>query len=242
MRLLVINPNTSKEMTESIRKTIDRCKDKRADVSVVMSDFGAPSLESFYDYHLASFGCFRLLKDRDKEYDGILIACFGDPGLYALKEISESTVIGMAEASIAMSTLMGQKFGLLVASEKAVPMMKDMVHQYSFDDRLASIETIGLNVLQLEADRALSIQKLTEAGKKSIDHGADVLILGCAGMTGFKNEIEKSLGVPVIDPLECGYKVLEMMVQSNFPISKKGLYKAPYEKEILKSELLMNEV
>ena len=57
-------------------------------------------------------------------------------------------------------------------------------------------------------------------------------------MTGMKEEVEKILGVPVIDPVECGYKVLEMMVKSKFPISKIGLYMTPYEKEIIKPELL----
>lgn len=237
-RVLVINPNTSVEMTEDIRKTLDRIKETDVEITVTKPDFGARSLESFYDYSLASFGCIRLVNKIGKNYDGILLACFGDPGLYAMKEIYEYPVIGIAEASMAMSTLMGQKFSLLVASDKAVPMMADMVNQYGLNSRLASIEPLGMNVLELEKNRQESIEQLIVVGKRAIEKGAEVLILGCAGMTGMKEDIQAALGVPIIDPVEYGYKVLEMMVKNNFSISKIGLYGKPYEKEIVKSELL----
>lgn len=241
MKVLVLNPNTSEEMTKDIASTINNIKHDQVEVDVKNPDFGPRSLESFYDYQLASFGCLRLIKETGNEYDGILLACFGDPGLYALKESVDYPVIGIAEASMAMSILMGQKFSLLVASEKAVPMMKDMVNQYSLNARLASIETIELNVLELEKQREKSIQKLVETGKKAVEQGAEVLILGCAGMTSMKQEVEELVKVPVIDPIEYGYKTLEMMVKNQFPISKIGLYQEPYKKEIVKSELLFKE-
>ena len=158
-----------------------------------------------------------------------------------MKEICDYPVIGIAEASIAMSTLMGQKFSLLVASDKAVPMMKDMVNQYGLNTRLASIEPLGVNVLDLEKNRQESIKQLIAVGKGAIEKGAEVLILGCAGMTGMKEDVQDTLGVPVIDPVEYGYKVLEMMMRNNFPVSKIGLYMRPYEKVIVKPELLINK-
>lgn len=237
-KLLIINPNTSVEMTEDVRITVEKIKDSDVEVTITKPDFGARSLESFYDYTMAAFGCFRLIKKSGKDYDGILIACFGDPGLYAMKEICDYPVIGIAESSMAMSLLMGQKFSLLVASDKAVPMMLDMVNQYGLTSRLASIEPLGINVLDVEKNKEESIKQLAAVGKKAVDKGAEVLILGCAGMTGMKEGIEEILGVPVIDPVECGYKVLEMMVKNNFPVSKIGLYMTPYEKEMVKPELL----
>lgn len=237
-RLLIINPNTSIEMTEDIRVTVDKIKDKDVEVTVTKPDFGARSLESFYDYYLAGFGMFRLMEKVRNDYDGILVACFGDPGLYAMKEIVDYPVVGIAEASMAISLLMGQRFSLLVASTKAVPMMKDMANQYGLTSRLASIESLGINVLDVEENKEKSIRQLAAVGKNAIDKGAEVLILGCAGMTGMKEGVEEILHVPVIDPVECGYKVLEMMVKNNFSVSKIGLYMQPYEKEIVKKELL----
>ena len=99
-------------------------------------------------------------------------------------------------------------------------------------------EPLGINVLDVEKNKEESIRQLAAVGKKAVDKGAEVLILGCAGMTGMKEGIEEILGVPVIDPVECGYKVLEMMVKNNFPVSKIGLYMTPYEKEMVNPELL----
>lgn len=240
-KILIINPNTSPEMTNDIRSTIEHIKDENIDTVTICPDFGSPSLEYFYDYNLASFAVIRLLNKLNKSgqhFDGILISCFGDPGLYAIKEISNVPVIGIAEASMAVSLLMGQKFSLLVASKKAVPMMKDMVNQYGLTSRLASIESMNANVLDVEQDKQKFINKSILIGEKAIAKGAEVLILGCAGMTNMQTKIKEALNIPVIDPVVYGYKTLEMMVENNFPISKIGLYKTPYSKKILKENLL----
>lgn len=124
MNLLVVNPNTSEAMTEDIRDTVERVRSPDTTVTVTSLDFGPESLESFYDYTLASFGLCRLLEKEKDTYDGVLIACYGDPGLYAAKEICDCPVLGIAETSIALSLLMGGRFSILAASEKAVPMME----------------------------------------------------------------------------------------------------------------------
>lgn len=239
-KLLIINPNTSKDMTIDIEKTINKCKSKSIDASVKKPDFGPESLESFYDYSLATFGTIKLIEKEKENYDGILIACFGDPGLYAIKEMINYPVIGIAEASISISNLLGQKFAILVALDKAVSLMKDMVRQYGMEDRCATIEPLNISVLDIEKNKEQSIQKLIDVSKIAIEKGAEVLILGCAGMTGMQKEIEKTLNIPVIDPVECGYKVLEMMVLSGFNVSKKGLYMTPPKKQIEKSNLLFD--
>ncbi len=239
-KLLIINPNTSYEMTKDIEITVNKYKSKDVEVIVKKPDFGPQSLESFYDYTLAAFGCIRMLEKEKNNYDGILLACFGDPGLYAVKEMLDYPAIGIAEASITMANLMGQKFGLLVALDKAKALMTDMVGQYGMKDRCAAIEPLNISVLDVEKNKKESIEKLITVGKIAIKKGADVLILGCAGMTGMKEEVEKALNVPVIDPVECGYKVLEMMVKGEFKISKKALYMTPPEKNIEKSELLFD--
>ena len=83
MNLLIVNPNTSEAMTEDIRRTVEQAKSPDVSVTVTGPDFGPEALESFYDYTLAAFGLCRLLEQKTEQYDGVLIACYGDPGLYA---------------------------------------------------------------------------------------------------------------------------------------------------------------
>lgn len=238
-KILAFNPNTCVEMTEGIEETINKIKLPGFDVTVTSPDFGARSLESFYDYSLASFAMLRYLEmHQEEKYDGILVACFGDPGLYAVKEVCDGLVVGIAEATMASSLLLGQRFSILVASEKAVPMMYDMVGQYGLRDRLASIEPIGISVLDVEHDKEKAIEALTRVGRQAVEKGAEVLLLGCAGMTGMKEPIYQELGVPVLDPVEIGYKQLELLLSLGTPKSIAGLYQAPAPKEIVKRELL----
>ncbi|MEL7610763.1 MAG: aspartate/glutamate racemase family protein [Bacillota bacterium] len=237
MKLLIVNPNTSVEMTQGIREAVREALGPGSDFDVVQPDFGPESLESYYDYNLAAFGVSRLLK-KARDYDGVLIACYGDPGLYGFKEICSCPVLGIAEASISLSLLMGYKFGILAASNKAVPMMRNMVAQYGLSDRFAGIWPLDMSVLDVEANKDEALTRLIETGKAAVDAGAEVLILGCAGMTGLKLPVEEALGVPIIDPLECGCKILEMMAGCGYSVSKKGLYATPMPKSIARKDLL----
>lgn len=238
MNLLVVNPNTSDAMTEDIRKTVERVRSPDTLVTVTALDFGPESLESFYDYTLSGFGLCRLMEQKRELYDGILIACYGDPGLYAAKEICNCPVLGIAETSIAMSCLLGSHFSILAASEKAVPMMENMISQYGMDSRSAGVFPLNMSVLDAEANREKTIERLIEAGERAVLSGAEVLILGCAGMTGFGAPVSQALKIPVLDPVELSFLTLEMMCRGGFRTSKTGLYKTP-EKKNIKNKMLL---
>lgn len=233
-RFLVVNPNTSDEMTRAIEKTIMSSITSGNEADVIRAETGPKSLETFYEYGLATIGVITTLKKIDiRQYDGMLLACFGDPGLYALKEIIPVPVVGIAEASISMSLLLGSSFAILVALEKAVPMMKNMVQQYGLTDRMAGVFPLGIPVLDLEEDESKTIEVLIKVGQKAKNQGAEVLLLGCAGMTGFSDKIEKELGVAVIDPVKTGFKMLECLVESGLKVSRTGLYMPLDNKEII---------
>jgi len=129
-----------------------------------------------------------------------------------------------------------------VASEKAVPMMEDMVNQYGLRNRLSSIETIGIKVLETEENKVKSIKKLESVDRIAIEKGAEVLILSCAGMTGLRDSLESVLNVPIIDPVVVGYKMLESLLEVNLKISKIGMYNEPYSKEILNKHYINMEI
>lgn len=230
--ILVINPNTSLEMTKSIRRAIKGGENDRFDITVKSVDFGPESLESFYDYNLAVIGLYKSLLNKKLDYDGVLLACFGDPGLYSLKEKLTVPVIGIAEASLSLSLLLGQSFSILTALPKAVPMMKDMVQQYGLRQRCQSIKSLNLSVLDVEKNKDEAINRIIKVGNEALKEGAEVLVLGCAGMTGIKKEIVEELDVPVIDPIMAGLELLKSVLKTGFFISKKGLYKTPPVKNI----------
>lgn len=159
-------------------------------------------------------------------YDGILLACFGDPGLYALKERAGIPVIGIAEASMSLALLLGFKFSIIAAVAKAKAMMENLVLSYGLSARLASVEALDLGITTFMNQEHLLKEAVLEGGRQAVRQGAEVLLLGCAGMTVLDAEVERELGVPVIDPVKAGVYMLRGIIDGGFPIARNGLYKS----------------
>jgi len=227
MKILVINPNTSKRMTEEIRKTAEMVKNPGTELIVTCPKKGPESLESYYEESIATMESLNIIESMQERIDAVVLACYGDPGLYAMKEILKVPVVGIAEASMVMATILGQKFSILVALDKSVSMMENLVLRHGFKDRLSSIRSVEMPVLDLEAKPEETTKKLTEAGKRAIQDGAETIILGCAGLTGFDLKLQKELGIPVIDPVKAGVKLAEALSFMGLTISKRGLYSYP---------------
>lgn len=223
---LVINPNTSWDMTEGIRITAERVFQSPWKFTVVNAPAGPESLESWRDYQLAGAAVMPLLEE-NRGVDGIVLGCFGDPGLYALKEISPVPVIGIAEASISMALLLGGKFGILAAMTRAVTLMDSMVHTYGLDDRYAGTVPLDMRVLNLEEDHQGTLAVLERASLELVKRGADVLLLGCAGLTGFTADLTQRVPVALIDPVEAGCRMLKTTVEMGLNTSHLGLYRRP---------------
>ena len=110
----------------------------------------------------------------------------------------------------------------------AAPIFEELVTRVGLDSKCASIRTTRLSVLDLEKDPGITLRILTEAARTAIaEDGAEVIILGCAGMAGYAKELEKELGVPVLDPNTVALKVAEMMVDLQLKPSAIALYAPP---------------
>lgn len=225
-RVLVINPNTSSDMTRSIKRSVTNLSND-IEITVVNPSNGPESLESFYDYQISAYEIIKLLQKRKTDYDGVLISCFGDPGLYAIKELLKCPVVGIAEASLSLSLLLGKKFSVIAALKKSVPMMEDMICQYGLSIRCSGVDSVNMNVLEIEYDKNKTIDRFIQVGEECIKKGAEVIILGCASMIGLKEKMEESLNVPVIDPVEAGVRTLIMIIESGLYTSKAGLFMSP---------------
>jgi allantoin racemase len=225
-KALVINPNTSPSMTAEIEETARRIFGAQVDCRVVCAPAGPESLESWTDYHLAAVSILPLLETHP-DVDGVVLACFGDPGLFMLKESLDAPVVGIAEASMSLALLLGSKFGILAGMERAVELMDSMVQTYGLNARYAGTEPLNLRVLAFDRDRAETLAALETASRKLRSRGADVLLLGCAGLTAFVDELQERVSMPVIDPVAAGCRVLQTIWESRLTTSHAGLYARP---------------
>lgn len=247
MKILVINPNTSREMTLGIDKMAKKYARPDTEVVTVCSRKGPRTIESSYEESLVAEGVLeRVIEGNKQKFDAIVIACYGDPHLHSAKEISDVPVFGIAESSMHLACLLGYKFSIVTVLETARPIFEELVKRVGLEDKCASIRTTALSVADLEKDPSVTLKVLTEAASLAIrQDGAEVICLGCAGMAGLDKSMELSLGVPVLDGVVCAVKIAEITYEYKLRQSKIKAYKKPEPKEFVglkQFELTRNEL
>lgn len=199
-RILVINPNSSANVTASMDRGLDPVREvaSMAIESVTLAE-GPPGIET--QEHIESVVLPLAALIRREVADAYVIACFSDPGIALAREISRRPVLGIAESSFQMALGLGYRFGIIAIRGMSIPRHKRYVRQLGLESRLAGDRAIDVGVTELEG--AAVIDRVVEVGRQLRDEdGADVLILGCAGMGHWRAAAEDALGMPVVDPTQ----------------------------------------
>lgn len=203
MTIHVINPNSSIHVTDGIDRAIDPMRAASpVPIACHTLDEGPPGIET--QAHVDGVVAPLLARAATLEEDAsaFVIACYSDPGLAAMREQSMRPVIGIAEASILTAMTLGQRFGILSILSRSIPRHMRYIGAMGVMERLAGDRPLELGVAELaQEDRTFA--RLKEVGTALRDgDGADVLILGCAGMTAFRAALEDALDVPVVEPCQ----------------------------------------
>ena len=200
-RIVVINPNSSVNVTEGIDAAMAplRFSDgPRIDCQTLKE--GPPGIETQRHVDSVVGPLCDLIEREDNRADAFVIACFSDPGLHSARETTNRPVLGISESSITTALTLGETFGIIAILPNSVTRHRRYIRQMGLERRLAGDRPIGIGVTGLSAEDGVE-SRMTEIGRQLIDEdGADTLILGCAGMAQYRQNLEHSLGVPVIDP------------------------------------------
>ena len=228
MKILLINPNSSEEMTADLRKTASYAENEQVSIDVVCMPNAPHVLESFSDYTEAGAEVVKYLRKLNESgtfpYDGVVLACMGDPCIFGIKEVCPVPLVGIAESAIALALLTGYKFTIVAASSKAKPMMDSMVLQYGLTERMASVEALNQPIDAFMADPDILRDGIRRISSVAKEKGAEVLLLGCAGMTMITDEMDQLSELPVIDPVIAGIEEIQAILRGGFKISRAGLY------------------
>ena len=202
VRITVINPNSSDTVTQSIDKALDPLRWTGGPVIDCLTlREGPPGIETQCHVDGVISPLSDLIRAEDATTSAFVIACFSDPGLHSAREITSSAVFGIAESAYSMALNLGEKFGVIAILPGSVIRQQRYIRQIGLSQRYAASLALNTGVSGLEGDSAGD--QLVAAGRVLIDtHGADVLILGCAGMARFRERIATELNVPVIDPCQ----------------------------------------
>jgi len=218
-RILIINPNSSAEMTEAIHKNALAFAGEDMEILTVPTPGTPPFIATYEDHAMAAPGMVRLLRENEDSFDAFVIACHGDPNIDLMKEITTKPVVGIAEASMKIATMLGHSFSVIAPVERTVPNKKALIEKYGLTRDAASVRPASIEEGSDEAERLIA------AGRRAIEEdGAEVLVLGCAGFAGIDKRMEKELGVPVLDGVICALVIASGLVKYGVSISKKRRY------------------
>jgi allantoin racemase len=235
MRILFVNPNTTEGFTVKIQDTIDHYASPST-IAIARNPVAGPSsIQCVYDELLSSAPTLELVIPLLDSFDGFVIACFSDhPVVYALREITNKPVLGIAEASVYFASMLGRKFSIVTTNEAWEPLLGDAVRHYGLDERCASVRSTRLPVLALEhSSPEETYQIILQTARTAVEQDdAEVICLGCAGMSGFDKRLESDLQIPVVDGVVAALKIMEGLTGYQLKTSKKRVYMYPSRTEL----------
>ena len=232
MKLNVINPNTSASMTALIGAAARAVAAPGTLIDAVQPTFGAPSIEGHHDDVWAAAGVAEQVRAGELAgADAHIIACFGDPGLHAARELASGPVIGIAEAAFHAATLLATGFSVVTTLTRTCVIAEHLVLQYGFERRCRGIHGTDIAVLELDDPASNAYARILECAQQALarDHSG-AIVLGCAGMADLCHRLQQQLGVPVIDGVAVAVKLAEGLVSLGLRTSKRGDYAAPLVK------------
>lgn len=232
MRIKIINPNTTWSMTEKIGACARAVARPGTEILAVSPAMGPVSIESHYDEALAVPGLLQEIAVGESEgCDGYVIACFGDPGLKAARELARGPVVGIAEAAMHLASLVGTRFSVVTTLQRTVGQAWHLAEAYGMQRFCANVRACELPVLELEEPGSRARERILDECRRALDEdGSDTIVLGCAGMTDLCAHIGQVLGVPVIDGVAAGTQLVESLVALGLRTSKRGELAHPLPK------------
>ena len=237
MKIRVINPNTSAAMTAKIGAAARAVAAAGTAIEAVNPSFGPASIEGHHDDVWAAAGVTEQVREGEagmgqNRADAYVIACFGDPGLHAARELARGPVIGIAEAAFHAATLVATGFSVVTTLTRTCVIAEHLVLQYGFERRCRGIHGTDIAVLELEDPASNAFDRILACAQDALVRDrSGAIVLGCAGMADLCHMLQQRLGVPVIDGVGAAVKLAEGLVSLGLSTSKRGDYATPLVKD-----------
>jgi len=234
MRLLVVNPNTSNAMTQAIAQAAQAAASAGTRIVAVQPSFGPRWIEGHYDEVFAAAGVAEQVRSvRDGEaIDGVIVACFGDPGVDAAREACGVPVLGTAEAAFHAASFVATGFSVVTTLTRTCVIAERLLQRYGFERQCRGVHGTDIPVLALEACGEDTVATIEACARDALQRDrSGAIVLGCAGMAGLARTLQKRLGVPVVDGVAAAVRLAEALAGLGLTTSKRGDYATPLDKE-----------
>ncbi|HJS78136.1 MAG TPA: aspartate/glutamate racemase family protein [Burkholderiales bacterium] len=202
-RILVINPNSTEAVTRGIDQAVEPLRMPGGPaIDCVTLKEGPPGIETQQHVDSVVSPLLNLVREKEGEYAAFVIACYSDPGLHSVREATKKPVLGISECGILTALTLGHRFGVIAILKQSIPRHLRYVGALGVTERLAGELPVDLGVTEL-SDEGKTFGRMVEVGKALRErHGADVVVMGCAGMARYRQPLQDEIGIPVVEPTQ----------------------------------------
>ncbi|GAB2647420.1 aspartate/glutamate racemase family protein [Saccharopolyspora gloriosae] len=233
MRILVVNVNTTATITESIGEQAAGVAAPGTEIVPLTPSFGAESVEGNYESYLAAVAVMEAVRAYPEPFDAVIQAGYGEHGREGLQELLDVPVVDITEAAASTAQFVGRSYSVVTSLDRTVPLIEDRLSAAGLSDRCASVRASGMAVLDLDRDPAAAVDAIAEQAVRAVeDDRAEVICLGCGGMSGLAERVVERTGVPVVDGVTAAVTIAESLVRLGLTTSKVRTYAPPRPKKM----------
>ena len=216
-RILVINPNSTEAVTRGIDEAVEPLRMPGGPaIDCATLKEGPPGIETQQHVDGVIPHLLSLVLREEKRYSAFVIACYSDPGLHSLREATAKPVLGISECGILTALTLGQKFGVIAILRQSIARHLRYVGALGVSERLAAELPVDIPVVEL-SNQEKTFRRMVEVGSAlRREHGADVVVMGCAGMARYRKPLQDEIGIPVVEPTQAAVAMAIGRVRLNW--------------------------
>ena len=216
-RILVINPNSTEVVTRGIDEALEPLRlPGGPGIDCLTLKEGPPGIETQQQVDAVVGPMLNLVLSKEKQYAAFVVACYSDPGLHSLREATKKPVLGISECGILTALTLGHRFGVIAILQKSIPRHLRYVGAMGVTERFAGELPVDIPVVELSNEQK-TFGRMVEVGKTLRErHGADVVVMGCAGMARYRKPLQDEIGIPVVEPTQAAVAMAIGRVRLNW--------------------------
>jgi allantoin racemase len=219
-RITVINPNTSAALTATIAAAAQAVSGHGVTVTGTNPLVGVPSVESHAEEAIAAVGVLDRVRAHQAGTDAFVIACFGDTGVQAAREVATCPVVGMTEAALQTATLVAHRFVVVTMPPRTIAHSERVVRALGVQEH-CTVTAVDVPVAELVGGSTHLVDAFAEAALAAMTtDGAEAVVLGCAGLADLGPILSGRLGVPVIDGVAAAVGIASGLVAMGLNTSR----------------------
>ena len=231
MRILVVNVNTTAEMTKSIGDSARRVAAPGTEIVELTPFVGADSVEGNLESFLAAVAVMDRVLAYEEPFDAVIQAGFGEHGKEGLMEILDVPVVDITDAGAQMAYMLGFRYSVVTTLDRTVPLIEERLRASGLFDKCASLRSSGMSVLDLENRPDDAVTAIVDEARRAVEEDkAEVIVLGCGGMANLDAKIKAVVDVPIVDGVASAVKLAESLVSLGYKTSKIRTYAPPRPK------------